>query len=47
MKVTSPAFQAKAAAALHDATLQKALKNVETGFVYKRAKRSEEHTSEL
>jgi L-lactate dehydrogenase complex protein LldF len=37
MQVTSPAFKENAAKALADVTLQKALKNVETGFIAKRA----------
>ncbi len=38
MKVTSPAFKENSSAALLDVTLQKALKNVEKGFIAKRAK---------
>jgi len=37
MKITSPAFKENATAALGDATLQRALKNIETGFITKRA----------
>ena len=37
MKVTSPAFKANAREALADKTLQKALGNVESGFITKRA----------
>src|SRR5215208_948941 len=35
---TSPAFKQNASRALHDPALQKALKNVESGFIGKRAK---------
>ena len=36
MKITSPAFEAQSSAALLDVNLQKALKNVEKGFIGKR-----------
>ncbi|MDK9695942.1 MAG: LutB/LldF family L-lactate oxidation iron-sulfur protein [Siculibacillus sp.] len=41
MQVTSPAFRENARKALADVTLQKALKNVEKGFIAKRAKAAE------
>ncbi|WP_333822188.1 LutB/LldF family L-lactate oxidation iron-sulfur protein [Pinisolibacter sp.] len=41
MQVTSPAFKENATRALADATLQKALKNVEKGFIAKRIKAAE------
>ena len=41
MQVTSPAFKQNATRALADVTLQKAMKNVETGFIAKRAKAAE------
>lgn len=37
MKITSPTFKDNASGALKDATLQRALKNVEKGFIGKRA----------
>jgi L-lactate dehydrogenase complex protein LldF len=36
MQITTPQFKQNATRALHDAQLQKALKNVETGFIAKR-----------
>ena len=36
MKITSPAFKDNVSAALVDVTLQKALKNVEKGFIGRR-----------
>ncbi len=41
MEVTSPAFKANATRALADVTLQKALKNIEKGFIGKRIKAAE------
>jgi L-lactate dehydrogenase complex protein LldF len=38
MKITSPDFQRKASKALHDPMLQKALSNIEKGFIAKRIK---------
>ena len=38
MQITSPKFRENAAAAIHDKSLQKALGNVERGFIAKRAK---------
>ena len=38
MQITSPTFKANAHEALHDAQLQRALGNVRSGFIHKRAK---------